>query len=403
MTDYQLWSYSYTLPDTLIAQEAIHPHHDARLLVCDQENGSILKKCRFIDLPDILEKDRVLFFNNSRVLPARITLKDQKILREDGSIGTISEWEILFCQKMQNGEFEALVRPGAKFRKWTKILFDEGNIEVIDTTSSGRLLMANEVSIDFLMEKYGQLPLPPYIEYSKEKEDDYQTSFAKTNGSVAAPTASLHFTETLMQAIHNPKEYVTLHVWLGTFKWIDVDDIRHYQIHRETIEIDRDIFEKIYLHYTQNQKIIAIGTTTCRTLESLPALWNNLDSLLQSEFPIEVQNYWNEKKPRNTNNWISHINFDHQTWKIHFSTAIYITPGHVFQVIDELITNFHLPESSLLVLVSALMGLENMRKVYQHAIWEKYRFFSFGDGMYIRTKKDNAKNAFLLASERKSI
>lgn len=146
------------------------------------------------------------------MLPARIPLKGVKIEKSDGTLGIIQDGEILFCQKLPDGRFEALVRPGAKFRIGTRILFDEGYIEVIDMSDTGRILEAHDVSIDTLMERYGELPLPPYIEYTKEKERDYQTAFAKNNGSVAAPTASLHFTSELLERIQSPKEYVTLHV-----------------------------------------------------------------------------------------------------------------------------------------------------------------------------------------------
>ncbi len=237
------------------------------------------------------------------------------------------------------------------------------------------------------MEKYGELPLPPYIEYRKEKEKDYQTTFAKNNGSVAAPTASLHFTEELLGRIKNPKEYVTLHVGLGTFKGIDVADIRDYHIHRETIEIELSLFERITAYKKNGQKTVAVGTTVCRTLESLPSLWGVLDETVKKSLNDETQNYWNMlTQNMNNMNWIHTIMVNHELWTLNFETAIYITPGYEFWIVDELITNFHLPESSLLVLVSAFMGKENVDALYQHAIREKYRFFSFWDGMYIRGK-----------------
>ncbi len=237
------------------------------------------------------------------------------------------------------------------------------------------------------METYGELPLPPYITYSKEKERDYQTSFAKTDGSVAAPTASLHFTRELMDAIENPKEYITLHVGLGTFKGIDTSDIRDYHIHAETIEIPLDLFSRIYAYKTTDKKLIAVGTTVCRTLESLPSLWQSLDQEMKEIFDSNIIAYWNTlTEDLAPTNWIEHITYDSQTGSLTFSTSIYITPGYTFRIVDELITNFHLPESSLLVLVSAFMGKENVDAFYTHAIQERYRFFSFGDGIYIRSE-----------------
>lgn len=158
------------------------------------------------------------------------------------------------------------------------------------------------------MQQYGELPLPPYIEYTKEKENDYQTSFAEKNGSVAAPTASLHFTQELLEKINIPKEYVTLHVGLGTFKGIDVQDIREYHIHRETIEIELTLFEKIASHKTQEKKLIAVGTTVCRTLESLPSLWKSLNPEIKEVFDTETTKYWNAISSSITsNNWIDSI------------------------------------------------------------------------------------------------
>lgn len=388
MSDYSLSSYTYELPTELIAQEAIHPHHNARLMVYNKDSSSVEFEWKFIDLAEILDDDRVLFFNNSRVLPARIPLKGVKIEKSDGTTGVIQDGEILFCQKLPDGTFEALVRPGAKFRIWTRILFDEGYIEVIAMSDTGRILEAHGVSIDTLMEHYGELPLPPYIEYTKEKEKDYQTAFAKNNGSVAAPTASLHFTRELLDAIKIPKEYITLHVWLGTFKWIDVEDIREYHIHEETIELPLGIFDTIATHKFSWKKLIAVGTTACRTLESLPSLWKILDSTTTEKLHTETTKYW-ESVSQNleSRNWIHNIILNPESRILNFSTSIYITPGYEFQIVDELITNFHLPESSLLVLVSAFIGRDETLALYEKAVEERYRFFSFGDGMYLRNGK----------------
>ena len=172
-------------------------------------------------------------------------------------------------------------------------------------TDTGRILTTTDISIESLMLKYGELPLPPYIKYSKEKEADYQTTFAKNNGSVAAPTASLHFTNELFNRIKNPKEYITLHVGLGTFKGIDVSDIREYHIHRETVEFELTLFERIAVYKKNSQKIVAVGTTVCRTLESLPSLWRSLDGDIVASLNNDTQKYWNTLvENMNEQHWI---------------------------------------------------------------------------------------------------
>lgn len=236
------------------------------------------------------------------------------------------------------------------------------------------------------MNLYGELPLPPYIEYSKEKEKDYQTSFALKDGSVAAPTASLHFTKELMEQIPHEKFFLTLHVGLGTFKGIDTEDIRDYAIHEERAEIDTSLFEIIRKLKTEGKKIVAVGTTACRTLESLPYVWKFLNEKDRSTFSDEVQKYWDSlTKNLEKKDYIHALVINYQLSIINFSTSIYIYPGETFTIVDELITNFHLPESSLLVLVSTLLGKENTMNIYREAIEKKYRFYSFGDGMYIKS------------------
>lgn len=381
---FSLEEYTYILPEELIAQEAIHPHHDARVIVIDKNTGTIETETTFWNLDTIIPPDRVMFLNNSRVLPARIPLKWVEITKEDNTTSTIQNGEILFCKLLRNDRFEALVRPGAKFRKNTKIHFPEGDLKVIDMSDTGRILEAEWVSIFEIMKQYGELPLPPYIEYTKEKEEDYQTSFAKTEGSVAAPTASLHFTQDLLAKLPIEKRYVTLHVGLGTFKGIDTDDIRDYQIHGELIEVDRSLFSEIYDLRTSQKKILAIGTTVCRTLESLPHLWNHFTEREKTIFSEEVKNFWNDLTENLTSKWvITDIHIGKES--IIFESRIYIYPGIDFFLVDDLITNFHLPKSSLLVLISALLGKENTRKIYEYVIKKRYRFFSFGDGMYIKS------------------
>lgn len=253
---------------------------------------------------------------------------------------------------------------------------------MVDVTDTGRIFEISGKNIFDLMEDCGTLPLPPYIEYSKEKEVDYQSVFADKIGSVAAPTASLHFDDELLASIPNEKCFVTLHIGLGTFKTIDTDDIRSYDIHEETSEVMLSIFDKITQIKNTGRTIVAIGTTTCRTLESLPSLWKNLKNQEKAHFDEMVQKFWDKISENSDVSWIPSYTIHENS--VQFQTKAYITPGYTFRIIDDLVTNFHLPESSLLVLVSALIGQENMKNIYAHAIRNNYRFFSFGDGMLLK-------------------
>ncbi len=380
---FSLQDYTFDLPKDRIAETATQPAHNAKLMIIEKKSGTLSDEATFWDLPDFLDEDRVLFFNNSRVVRARIPLKDTKILHANGSESLISNGEIFFLKKLSDTELEALVRPGKKFKIGTQIFLKNSIVEVEWMTNEWRKLTIKSWNIDTLMEELGQLPLPPYIEYQKEKEKDYQTVFAEKNGSVAAPTASLHFTESLLDKIPNEKIFLTLHVWLGTFKWIDTDDVREYQIHNESVEVAKNIFTTIANIKTQNKKIVAIGTTACRTLESLPSVWQNFSDEQKSQFPENVILFWNQiTQWLSPNDWIWNLEFDEET--IRFETQIYITPEYEFRVINEIITNFHLPGSSLIVLIASIIGLEQTLTLYKYAIENNYRFFSLGDGMYIR-------------------
>ncbi len=385
--------YTFFLPNEQIANDAIQPHHNARLMSIDRLHGNILGESTFWDLSDYIPDDRVIFFNNSRVIPARVSLENIRYRRENHEQKILSEWEIFYLKQNTTNTFEALVRPWNKFKLNT--LFNIGNyiVKVIWMTETGRLLeiehispttQGKEIIAEFLQE-HGTLPLPPYIEYKKEKEKDYQTSFAEKDWSVAAPTASLHFTEALLQKLPHTKKYITLHVWIGTFKWIDTDDVREYAIHRESIEISTQTLIDIADLKLENKKIVAVGTTACRTLESLPYVWSALDPADKKIFQTHISQYWDTLAAGLTQtNWIHNLKLNPVVWYISFETSIYITPGYIFHIVDDLITNFHIPQSSLLVLVSAFLGYTNTMNIYQYAIDQKYRFYSFGDGMYIR-------------------
>lgn len=387
---YQKHDYSYILPKDLIAEEAINPHHDARVMVIDRTNGGdIRQESTFWNLDSIIPDNRVIYFNNSRVLRARIALTDTLYTDTQWEKKILNEWEIFYLKSIESDTFEALVRPGSKFKVGNTFIIGEFVIEVAWMTDTGRILRIHnsQFTINNLLETHWALPLPPYIEYSHEKEKDYQTTFAEKDGSVAAPTASLHFTRELLGKLKHEKRYITLHVGLGTFKWLDTDDIREYKIHSETVEVTTDTLRDIADIKLSWKKIVAVGTTACRTLESLPSLWRSLPKEEQDIFNANVREYWdNVSKNLSENTWIQSLSLDRESWLIQFETSIYITPGYVFQIVDDLITNFHLPESSLLVLVSAFIWHKETLMIYEQAIKKKYRFYSFWDGMYIQWK-----------------
>lgn len=383
---FSLSDYTYNIPPDLIAQESVHPPHDARMMVIDRNTGKIIDETTFWNLDTYLGKDRILFFNDSRVIRSRIILKNIPFKTSNNSEWTING-EIFYLWNNDETTFDALVRPGTKFKIGTIFEIGEYTIEVLEMTETGRKLKLKGWDIASFLEKNGTLPLPPYIKYTTEKEADYQTVFAKNDWSVAAPTASLHFTRELIEKIQCQKEYLTLHIGLWTFKWIQTPDIRDYIIHSERVELSLDIFQKIANIKNSGKKIVAVGTTATRTLESLPYLWKKLDMGCISIFDAKTRKYWNNitahiKDCNSINN--PTIIWDYIS--VHFDTSIYITPGYEFQIIDDLITNFHISESSLLVLVSAFLGKNETKSIYNQAIKKWYRFYSFGDGMYIRWK-----------------
>jgi len=384
---FSLSDYSFILPPERIADSAITPQHNARLITIAKEWGEILSEDIFWNLDAYIPPERVLFFNNSKVLRARVPLREKEIQKEDGAMSLLKEWEIFFIKKIDEERFEAMVRPGKKLRKWTQFQIGKYTLKIEENTQYGRILRISGGEIFSFLEEHGELPLPPYIEYSKEKEKWYETVFGEKHGSVAAPTASLHFTEELLKKIENPKEYVTLHVWLGTFKWIDTSDIREYKIHEESVEIDILLFEKIMKYKKGGKKVIAVWTTVCRTLESLPYVWKELTEQERAYTSHEVQNYWDEIiEWEEMQNWTHQVHINTSSKTLTFSTSIYITPWYTYKIVDELITNFHLPESSLLVLVASIIGQKRLLEIYRYAIEKAYRFYSFWDGMYIRSK-----------------
>ena len=275
-----------------------------------------------------------------------------------------------------------MVSPWKKIKKSDTFEVYWVEFEVIDYTKKGRLIkVQKDINLLDFLEKNWEMPLPPYVEYSKEKEKYYQSIFAKNTGSIAAPTASLHFTDRVLEKLKQKSiwfNYVTLHVWLWTFAKVDTEDIKKYDIHKEKVVLDLDIFDKIANFKKDANDIVWVGTTVTRTLESLPYLY----SLLKDK--IDVENAFFEKI---VSNWLTDKNYIHNLEvkqnKIHFETKLFIYPGFEFNIIDKLITNFHLPKSSLLMLVAAWIWYDKLWEVYDHAIKSNYRFYSFGDACFL--------------------
>lgn len=331
----------YNLPESLIAQEPINPRDAARLMVVDKEEKTISSSA-FSCLPDFLQPGDLLIFNETKVFPARL-------FAEKESGGAV---EVLFLSEREPFVWEVLI--GGKARAGTKIFFqDELLGEVLSRASEETLIKIKKEKIELLtfLEEFGHVPLPPYIKRKDKKSDrgEYQTVFAKNTGSAAAPTASLHFTENLLTKLAETgieTAYITLHVGLGTFAPIKAAIVEDHPIHEEHYEIGVEAAEKINLAKSEGRRVIAIGTTVMRALESAIG-----------EGKILAQRG---------------------------STSLFITPGFRFQIVNGLVTNFHTPRSSLLALVYAFGGKELIRSAYARAIEEKYRFFSYGDGMFIK-------------------
>lgn len=332
-----LSDFDYHLPSELIAQEPVKPRDAARLLVLDKKNGQMAHQ-HFFDLPEILRAGDVLVFNNSKVIPARL----------HGMKATGGKVEIFLLQPAGRGIWECLVK--GKIKAGEEItLAPKVAAEPVKQLEDGReWLIKFNVSNKKLF-ALGETPTPPYIK-KKANLKDYQTVFAKTEGSVAAPTAGLHFTKKLLNQLKRKGvkiEFVTLHVGMGTFASVETENILEHKMHSEWASIDNVTAKRLTQAKAQGKKIIAVGTTAARTLESFAG----------TSGKIAAQSGW---------------------------TDIFIYPGHKFKFVDALITNFHLPKSTLLMLVSALVGKENIDHAYQEAIRLKYKFFSFGDGMIIR-------------------
>ena len=333
----------YDLPQELIAQDPLEDRSSSRLMHLSLKDGSIEHR-HFTDVLDYMEEGDCLVINDTKVIPARLYGHKE----ETGAL-----IEILLLKRRENDIWECLVKPGKKCKVGTVISFGDGILtgEVVDIVDEGNRLIQfhYEGIFEEILDQLGEMPLPPYITHKLKDKNRYQTVYAKNEGSAAAPTAGLHFTKELLEKVKEKGvniAHVTLHVGLGTFRPVKVDDVESHHMHSEFYIVEEDQAKLINDTKKAGKRVIAVGTTSCRTLESA----TGEDGILKAG-----------------SGW----------------TEIFIYPGYHFKMIDALITNFHLPESTLVMLVSALAGKENIMHAYETAVQEKYRFFSFGDAMII--------------------
>lgn len=333
----------YELPEKLIAQRPIKNRDKSRLMVLNKSSGSVEHK-KFIDVLDYIEAGDCLVLNDTRVIPARIY---------GNRIGKEEKVEFLLLKRIEGDTWETLVRPGKKARPGDKLSFGNGKLlaEVLDINLDGTrtIKLEYEGIFEEILDELGEMPLPPYIKEKLKEKERYQTVYSKEKGSAAAPTAGLHFTETILDTLKKKGvklAFLTLHVGLGTFRPVKVENIEEHHMHAEYYEISKETADIINKTKSEGGRIIAVGTTTTRTLETVG----------DKEGKILPSKGW---------------------------TDIFIYPGYNFKVVDGLITNFHLPESTLLMLVSALTSREKILNAYKIAVAENYRFFSLGDAMLI--------------------
>ena len=383
MNKLQLNDYGYILPPELIAQQPTFPQHESKMLVF--QDWKILDK-KMLDLPDFLE-NCLIFFNQTKVIKSRIILENVKIKKHTWIEKIIQKWEIFLLEKLWEKEFEALILLDKRTRPWIQIFLEDFVLTIEKLTDKWVIFSSNK-NIDDLLEKFWQMPLPPYIENNQNLASAYQNPLWKNEWSVASPTASLHITPKVFEKLkkNNQIEFIDLHIWLGTFKPIFEENIQNHQIHSEKAFIKLDIFEKIFLAQNssttgKNKPIVAIWTTSARLLESLPFVWQQLYNNIKNNFSENIQNFWNKKYDWNSQDWENIIKNLNIFWEnISFETSIFLYPWKKWNIVDILKTNFHLPSSSLLMLVASFVGYENMKKIYDHAIENQYKFYSFWDG-----------------------
>lgn len=336
--------YDYDLPEELIAQDPLEDRSSSRLMVLDRQTGDVEHR-HFTDILEYLHPGDCLVINNTKVIPARLFG-----VKED----TQAKIEVLLLKRKENDIWETLVKPGKKAKPGTKLVFGDGLLtaEVVDVLEEGNRLIQFHYDGIFeeILDQLGQMPLPPYITHQLKDKNRYQTVYAKYDGSAAAPTAGLHFTKELLQKVKDMGvdiAEVTLHVGLGTFRPVKVENVLDHHMHSEFYMVSQEAADKINRAKESGHRVIAVGTTSTRTLEAAADENGRLHE---------------------TSGW----------------TEIFIYPGYQFKVIDALITNFHLPQSTLVMLVSALAGREHVLHAYEIAVKERYRFFSFGDAMLIQ-------------------
>ncbi|EHM8260795.1 tRNA preQ1(34) S-adenosylmethionine ribosyltransferase-isomerase QueA [Listeria monocytogenes] len=336
--------FNFDLPEELIAQTPLLDRTSSRLMMLDKESGDI-KDQHFTDIISYLNEGDALVLNDTRVLPARLHgIKDE----------TGAHIEVLLLKQKEGNAWETLVKPAKRIRKGATITFGDGALKATcleELEHGGRILEFSYEGIFYeVLEQLGEMPLPPYIKEQLADQDRYQTVYAKENGSAAAPTAGLHFTEDLLEQISAKGVeiiFVTLHVGLGTFRPVDVEDTTNHKMHSEFYRLTEESAERINKIKAQGGKVVAVGTTSIRTLETIAS---------RHDGKLVAESGW---------------------------TEIFISPGYTFQAVDALITNFHLPKSTLIMLVSALSDRTKILAAYNHAVEEQYRFFSFGDAMFI--------------------
>ena len=338
----------FDLPEELIAQDPLEDRSASRLLVLDKHTGEIRHR-HFRDILSYLRKGDCLVINDTKVIPARLFGVKE---------GTEAKIEILLLKRRENDIWETLVKPGKKAKVGTVISFGEGLLKgtVIDVVEEGNRLIqfSYEGIFEEILDRLGQMPLPPYITHQLKDKNRYQTVYAKHEGSAAAPTAGLHFTKELLKEIEDigvSIAHVTLHVGLGTFRPVKVDEIEAHHMHSEFYIVEEEEAKKVNDAKKNGGRIVCVGTTSCRTVESAS----------RSDGFLRAGSGW---------------------------TEIFIYPGYRFKLLDCLITNFHLPESTLVMLVSALAGRDHVLQAYEEAIKERYRFFSFGDAMFLTNLHD---------------
>lgn len=339
-----LHDFYYELPQELIAQDPLEDRSGSRLLCLDRASKTVSHHV-FREIIDMLEPGDCLVLNDTKVIPARLM---------GSKVGTDAKIEVLLLKRLEDRVWETLVKPGKKAKPGTNISFGDGLLtgEVLEVVEDGnrRIRFDYEGIFEEILDRLGQMPLPPYITHQLKDKNRYQTVYAKHDGSAAAPTAGLHFTKELLEKIREKGVQIvriTLHVGLGTFRPVKVENITEHHMHSEYYVVEEDAARKINETKQKGGRVIPVGTTSCRTLESAAGE----DGILRAG-----------------SGW----------------TDIFIYPGYRFRVTDCLITNFHLPESTLLMLVSALAGREQIMAAYEEAVRERYRFFSFGDAMFIK-------------------